>query len=69
MPDLCKCLELGPLASELSTRRDKINASRSWGVGGALQRSDMRDLALRSCALRTYMTWGHPGLLEKEMQQ
>ncbi|CAE7840294.1 GALT1 [Symbiodinium sp. CCMP2592] len=45
MPDVCNCLEFGPLASELSNRRDKINASR------------------------TYMTWGHPGLLEKEMQQ
>ncbi len=29
-PELCQCLEVGPLATELAQRKDKINASR-WG--------------------------------------
>lgn len=28
-PELCSCLESGPLAAELAAREDKINASRS----------------------------------------
>ena len=31
-PELCQCLEVGPLATELAQRKDKINASR-WGEG------------------------------------
>ena len=36
MPEVCNCLEFGPLASELSNRRDKINASRSDGGGAGV---------------------------------
>ena len=38
MPEVCNCLEFGPLASELSNRRDKINASRSDGGGPGCER-------------------------------
>eukprot|EP00435_Cladocopium_sp_Y103_P049700 s640_g15.t1 len=42
-PDLCHCLELGPMAAELAMRQDKINASRTfmmWGHPSLLDQED-----------------------------
>eukprot|EP00434_Breviolum_minutum_P023297 symbB.v1.2.020551.t1/scaffold1731.1/size134469/8 len=33
-PELCQCLEVGPLATELAQRKDKINASRTFMMWG-----------------------------------
>ncbi|CAL1141175.1 unnamed protein product [Cladocopium goreaui] len=42
-PDLCQCLQSGPLAAELAGRQDKINASRTfmmWGHPSLLDQED-----------------------------
>lgn len=34
LPDVCACLLVGPLAEELASRRDKVNASRTYRMWG-----------------------------------
>ncbi|CAE8734657.1 unnamed protein product, partial [Polarella glacialis] len=43
LPDLCSCLAVGPLAAELSQRKDKINASRTYLMWGDPNSLDLEE--------------------------